>query len=378
MIIFLLALIFSAFLILSFSLNHREGEKYQHFISLITIAILCSLLNNKYSLIAAFCLAPLSFLCLERKNKNLFFFKLSAISSILFAIVAFLVDQAGYYTFSSVFFILAIAIRQGIFPSHLWLLEVKNSPRLFPSFVFFLLCQTGAILYSLPLLHEHLPTSAIKFVGSFAIVSGIYLAVRAKLSSYHLEKHLLVIASQSSLLLTGLSHAYQLTTLGTVMYAIILAISGSIFAMIAYEIYRQKNIEKIDQYFSIYRTNKSLTFIYLICGMSLIGLPLTAGYFAEDLLFHGLIQNSHFDSLLFISMMAINGHTIYQIFCRLFFGHVSHRWLPLYHTKTNRFLITCTVFLLIIASIFVSPLTKKIETEIFGQVASITVEDHLE
>lgn len=265
---------------------------------------------------------------------------------------------------STIVVINALLIRQVQFPFHLWIKEIKNNTNLFPSLLFFIISQTGFVLYAESFLHSF-DTGIFSFIiPVLTLATGLLLAVYGLLEKNILTRHLLIIISQSCLPLAAYQSFSSTSATGGILFSLLLAMSGSVFGFLAYHIVVQKKIDTLDEFHSLYRKNKQLASIYFIIGLSIVGLPFTMGYIAEDILFHGLVETSPFLAALYILMTAVNGYTVFHTFNSLFFGHTTKVWSPLYQSRFNKFFVFTTLILVVGGGVASGPLAKGIEKRI--------------
>lgn len=331
-------------------------------ISWISICAGIAIFSNTYIIEVIFiAIAPFSLILDMFKAKKMKLFRWIQLLDILVFMVAILLYKAGHVQSSVLLTITAVLIRQAQFPFHIWIHEIKNNRELFPSVAFLCLSQTGFIIYASTMLHNVHNAILHQFVPGLTLATGLILAIYALKEKDSLTKHLLIIMSQSCLPLAAY-HSFSTTSaIGGLLFAMVVALSGTVFCLFSYHFYMQKNIHTIDRYYSLYRRNKNLAAIYFVTGFSVVGLPLTVGYIAEDILFHGIIQTATYIALLYIIMSAINGYTVFYLFNRLFFGHTQKDWKLFYQTKMNKFFIGIATILITFGVIFIGKFSSSIE-----------------
>lgn len=358
-------LLFIYLLIMSFVRYRSISPTNIFHISWMTVCTgLAIYFDNFYFEVFFIALAPLSLLWNLFKQRTLRIFRwIHSLNSLLF-LGSLGLFYIGEFKFAYTLAITALLMRQSQFPFHMWLHEVQISRTLYPSLVFFTTLQTGFLVYAKSFLHTYTSSILHQFIPTLTIGSGLLLAVYAIKNKDILTKHLMIIISQSSLPLAAYHSFSSTSATGGLMFAMVIALSGIVFGLLAFHIYTQKNITSLDEYHSLYRSNKNLAAIYFVCGFSLVGLPFTVGYFAEDILFHGLIETSTFLAPLYIVMTAINGYNVFLAFNRIFFGHTQKPISALYQTSFNRVLVTLSALLITFGVLGVGKLSESIEAKL--------------
>lgn len=260
-------------------------------------------------------------------------------------------------------FINALLVRQVQFPFHVWLKDSSETRDLFPSFLYLILTQSGFVLYSEKFLYSHVAEHIAYFIPVLTLFTGLFTAVGAIKEKDILVRHLLLFVSQSCLPLAAYYSQDSTSATGGVLFAILLSVSGAISGMIAYHIYLQKGVTKIDKQLSLYRSNKNLAVIYFVASLSIVGLPFTLGYFAEDILFHGLIKIYPLLAGVYIIMTAINAFTVFKNYNNLFLGHSQYKSTPLFFKKMNKVFISLAMAFVFLGGIFCGQLGVTVEKQ---------------
>lgn len=309
-------------------------------------------------------LVPLSLL-LRFFSTNSFktFQSIFIIDLITFTITGYLFFN-GHDAYGFIALLFSVAIRSAQFPFNYWIKKSAYSTDIFPSILFFMVSQTGLLLFSKASMLNNINTTHISMITYITLFTGLLTSIGALRNSDFLLRHLLLIASQSCLPLSAFFTNDSTTATGGVLFGITIGLGGTISGFILYQIYLQKNIRTLDRFYSLYRENKNLALFYLISGMSIVGMPFTIGYIAEDILFHGLVTYHPILASIYILITALNAFNIFKIFNFLFFGHTITTPTALYFSKINKFIIGCSITF-IVSSLFVAgPLSKFIENNL--------------
>lgn len=344
-------------------LSYRSLDK-RNIYHMSYMAICLSLLLNtnefSYQLIALM-LFPMSLIIDNFKEKTQTVFRIIQGGNLVVFGGALFCFYNQMEKMAAILAVLGVLIRSMQFPFHLWLREVSTNKNLFPSYLFFTISQTGFIFFAKNFLNTLDFANFNFFITGITLCSGLYLSALSLRNNKLLTKHLGIIISQSCLPLAAY-HSYTTSSAtGGIIFSLVLAFSGSLFGLIAFVISEQKNITVLDKFYCLYEKNKDLAIVYLISGLSFVGLPFTIGYFAEDILFHGLVESAPILAPLYILMTAINAYGIFQSFNLVFFGHSTTKYSSVYINSLNSILMKFAILVLVASSFFINPLAKKIE-----------------
>lgn len=312
------------------------------------------------------------FLNIAELKKLKSFFYIRVLETLLFIISIFFIKTNDFST-ASIILILAILIRQVQIPFHFWAKDVVYIRKYFPSFLFFILSQSGFLLYAKTFIHTDHSLLATYLIPGITLFTGLLTAISALKEKDILTKHLLLIISQSCLPMAAFYTHNSTSATGGVLFALLLIVAGLICASISFHLYIQRGITTLDRNYSLYRTNKNLSLIYLVSAGSIVGLPFTLGYISEDILFHGLVESFPALAGIYILMTAVNGFTVFKIYNHLFLGHSQYKSSPLYFSKFNKFCISLGMTFIFLGGFLSGHFAQEIESKIIKIEQTITL-----
>lgn len=360
-----LYMLFLYLLVMSFMHYKSVDKKNIVHMSWMTICTALSVYIDNYQLQILFvALAPLSYVAQLFKDKEQKIFRWIQSLNIIMFLIAMWLFATQQTNIAYIIAITALLLRQGQFPFYMWYREVKHYREMFPTMLYFTILQTGFIVYAETSLHTYHSHALDTFIPALTLGTGLLLSVYALREKDSLTKHLLLIMSQACLPLASYHSFSSTSATGGLLFAMTIALSGSIYGLFAFHFFKQKKISTLDKYYSLYRANKNLAAIYFVCGFSLVGLPFTIGYFAEDILFHGIIETSTTLAPLYIIMAALNGYTVFYTFNRLFFGHTQKSWSELFYKKHTRAFIGISTMMVTFGVLFIGGFSSSIERRI--------------
>jgi NADH-quinone oxidoreductase subunit M len=220
---------------------------------------------------------------------------------------------------------LAVALRKGIFPLHGGIVQMFDRSSLLPAVVYFN-GHAGALLTAR--LHGGDSGVVLSALGSAALVSAVLTSVRALVERRPRRVLGMIAVSQASFILTGLAVGNEAGRSGAMLHWLV--VSAATFGMAV--VLRGVEARVADAREPVGPLGLAvhaprLAVFFLICGLALVGLPGTAGYCAEDLLFHGALESHPWLGVALPLATALNAITILRLFGLIFLG-VLPRHVP--------------------------------------------------
>lgn len=223
--------------------------------------------------------------------------------------------------------VLAVLLRKGVFPFHLWMPKsAETGPLLKLSLVFnghlgaFLVLQLGARLMPRTAESAYTPLSDIALVG--AVVASIMTLVERNPR----RMVALLAISQASFIFAGLESATVPGQTGAMLYACAVMIATTaVFLVLRLLEVRAGVTLLLDRYHGYAAHAPRLAAFFAVSGLALVGLPGTLGFPAGDLLLQGTLQSHPWVGLLMPAATALNAVSFYRLFARLFLGKAGRR-----------------------------------------------------
>lgn len=234
--------------------------------------------------------------------------------------------------------VLGAAVATGAMPLHLWLEGLRR--RLQPSeFLLLLLCQPG-VVWLHRFLESH-PTALEGGVGQglrgLLVVSALVQTGLGLVRKEPARALAAITLSQACLVMAGLLsgptgwHAARAMLLSLVAGTLVLQ-------LITGALRDTYGIERLAPDHGLADVAPELHRLFLAMGWLFVGLPGGLGYFAEDLLFHSLLEHSLGATAGFLLATGLNAIVFYRVYVGLFCGTprseprtvpeptVAHRW----------------------------------------------------
>lgn len=243
----------------------------------------------------------------------------------------------GIWPFSAPIALLALGLVGAAFPAQLWLESLRGR---LPSneFLLLLLAQPGLALavHVLGPQTVTLDESARLLLSSWFVVGAI---VQTGLSLVRTQPVRAIFAlglSQASLLIAGAlvsTHGYDAEY--SMLIGADLGLAGLV--MVLAELQRRYPFDHLAPDNGLAESEPALARLFLVIGWFFSGLPGGVIFFAEDLVFHALVEHSNWLTAGMIFVSAMNGVGFYRVYLGVFSGRTRpglsgsgqpRAWLP--------------------------------------------------
>ncbi len=222
----------------------------------------------------------------------------------------------GRHEWSVVCILCAVLLREAILPFHSWFLRLVEEAPLG------LLCAFAApqlgVYASLELIHGSQHGHLITLIGDMGAVSALIAALLALAQTSILRSTAYLLISQTSLISFGLANGTELGRGGAVLAWATLSLASSGFVLAIASVRARRG----ELYFSSSSAHPEqlprLGTFLLLLGLTTVGLPLSAGFVAEDLLVQGSVNEHPYLGYILIAVTAINGLTVLRTYFALF------------------------------------------------------------
>lgn len=278
---------------------------------------------------------------IEKKNFTLFSTLQFLSIVLLFMGILF---ESHYGIWGGFFFFTALMIRQAEFPFHSWLLSIKHT-KFLPLVTQFLVFNSGVTIYLLRRpegLNEYSTWMTI-----LAMFSGLYLSMLGWRSVNFVQKAVLIVFSQSSLVLAGIESFSESAIGGSIVYQLAHALGGTCFLIVLNSVIKHKRITEGGKFFGIGHKQPLQALIFLLSGLVMVGCPLTLGFIGEDVLFHTLLETYPILGFNLIIITALNSFNIFTLYSEIFLGPEQRNWMPFSLRKREVSSYVLTIMILI-------------------------------
>jgi NADH-quinone oxidoreductase subunit M len=107
------------------------------------------------------------------------------------------------------------------------------------------------------------------------------------------------------------------------------------------------------EYLGLGKTAPRLAVFFLISGLALVGLPLTLGFPAEDLLLHGTLETHPQLGIVLPIVTALNAFSVMRLFTSLFLGQPGRAALAMTDAlPRERWVLTLAILFLVLGGLY--------------------------
>jgi NADH-quinone oxidoreductase subunit M len=217
---------------------------------------------------------------------------------------------------------IAVLIRSGIFPMHVWL------PDLFEQ------CGFGtAILFVAPLSSAYaairlvLPISPEWILQSLSILSlftAVYAAGMATIQTNPRRFFSFLFLSHASLIFVGLELLQEISLTGAFCLWFSVGLSLGCFGLVLRAVEARVGQLSFQGLHGLYDQMPILAICFLVTGLASVGFPGTLGFISSELLVDGAIEENLLLGIAVVFASALNGIAVVRAYFSLFTG-TSHR-----------------------------------------------------
>ncbi len=260
-----------------------------------------------------------------------------------------------------IFLIVAVFLRKGLLPAHSWLLAGFERGPLLP-LALLVNGHLGAFLIArvaLPVLpdvaHEALP-----LLGDLGLLTAVYTALIALAERQPRRLLALLSISQASFILVGLESNNADGITGALVHWQVVAVASTILISV-FTCLEARLGTPIDgqRFLGLAASAPRLAVFFVVGGLALVGLPLTLGFPAEDLLLHGTFTTHPRLGFVLPIVTALNAFTVIRLFALLFLGRPGTEVRGLADAlPRERWVLTAALLFLLIGGIAPATLVR--------------------
>jgi NADH-quinone oxidoreductase subunit M len=248
-----------------------------------------------------------------------------------------------------------VFLRKGLFPSHTWVTRSFAQGPLIPLNLLFN-GHLGAFLIArlaIPAFPE-IASAALPLLGDLGLLTAGYTAILAISERQPRRLLALLTISQSSFLVAGLESTNPDAIAGALVHWQVVVVATSILTAV-YTSIEARLTSPIDgqEYLGLGKRAPRLAVFFLISGLALVGLPLTLGFPAEDLLLHGTLETHPLLGIILPIVTALNAFNVMRLFTSLFLGQPGQAALSITDAlPRERWVLTLAIIFLVLGGIY--------------------------
>ncbi len=293
-------------------------------------------------------------------------------SSVAFLVGALLLLR-GQTSTGVTLVLIAVGIREAVIPLHSW----------FPTFVqyaplglvvAFFAPQLGVYAH-LELLRGQLPDQLAHSVASLGAVTAVLAAALGVAQTDARRALAYLVMSQTGLVAFGLDTGSAVAQIGALLTWQVIGVATAGFAMTLASLQARRGELSLRTPTGSFTQVPRMAVAFLFMGFASVGLPLTLGFVAEDLLVQGSVKEFPVLAFALIIATALNGVSVMRAFFMLFSGSAQHLGESDL-TKREAGTLTVVMATLLIGGLFPGATVRGLERVTKGHVATEQAADH--
>jgi NADH-quinone oxidoreductase subunit M len=250
---------------------------------------------------------------------------------------------------------IGVFLRKGLFPAHTWVVPSFAQGPLIPLNLLFN-GHLGAFLIArlaVPAFPGIAP-GYLGLLGDLGLLTAGYTAILAIGERRPRRLLALLTISQSSFLVAGLESTNPDAIAGALVHWQVVMVATSILTAVYASLEARLGRPLDDEeYLGLAKGAPRLAVFFLIGGLALVGLPLTLGFAAEDLLLHGTLETHPHLGIILPIVTALNAFHVIRLFTSLFLGQPGRAAATISDAlPRERWVLTAAILFLIIGGLF--------------------------
>ncbi len=259
------------------------------------------------------------------------------------------------------FLMAAVILRKGLFPAHSWVVTAFEYGPLLP-LVLLVNDHLGAFLVArivLPLLPD-VAHNAWPFFSALSLLTAVYAAVMALAEHKPRRIFALVAISQSAFILTGLESNTATGIAGALVLWQVVSVATTMMAAVYAGLEARLGASlNTDKFMGLAISAPRLAVFFAAGCLALVGLPLTLGFPAEDLLLQGTLATNPYLGVILPIVTALNAFSVVRLFARIFLGKpIAAAQILTDALPRERWVLTAALLFLLLGGLFPAPLIR--------------------
>jgi NADH-quinone oxidoreductase subunit M len=243
--------------------------------------------------------------------------------------------EAGRPAWGAVPLFLAVLLRSGTVPVHLWVADLFEHAT-FATALLYVAPITG-VYAALRLVLPVAPDWVLSGIGLVSLATAAYAAGMAVVQREARRFFAYLFLSHASLVLVGLELHTPVSMTGALAlwFSVTLSLGGLGLVLRAVE--ARSGRLSLDAHHGLYEQSPALAVCFLLTGLASVGFPGTMGFVAAELLVDGAVGANLFVGLVVVTVAAVNGIAVVRAYLRLFTGCRHTSSISLSITPRERF-----------------------------------------
>jgi NADH-quinone oxidoreductase subunit M len=249
--------------------------------------------------------------------------------------------SAGVAEGGAVLLVLAVLVRSGVLPAHVWIPDLFERGSL--SATLLTVGPLTGVYAAVRLAVPVAPAWLLTAVTALSLVTAVYSAGVAvvQIEVRRFVAHLFV--SFASLVLIGLEVHTTESVTGALALWFSLMVAATGLGLVVRAVEDRYGRLSLNDYHGLYDRTPLLAIGFLVTGLACVGFPGTIGFVSAELLIDGTVEHNPWVGVVVVVVSALNGVAVLRAFWRLYTGrwHATAADLPIAWTERAAVLVLC-------------------------------------
>ena len=254
---------------------------------------------------------------------------------------------------SVVLLTLAVLVRSGAFPFHLWRIDMFEKAS-FGSSILMVSPMLGAYLCMRLVLPTE-PDWALHAISFLSLATSVYASGMALVQNDGRRFFCYLFLSHSSLVLVGLELATPIGLTAALCMWLSVGLALTSYGITLRCIEARVGRIDLNRYYGLYSHMPTMAAFFLLTGLASVGFPCTIGFIAGELLIESAMNFSPWIGWIVVLATALNGIAVMRAYFRIFTGTKHPTTIPMRSQFEERFAIVGLSLLIIAGGLYPQP-----------------------
>lgn len=254
---------------------------------------------------------------------------------------------------SVVFLTIAVLIRSGAFPFHLWRIDMFEKGT-FGSSILMVSPMLGAYLCMRLVLPTE-PDWALHAISGLSLATAVYASGMALVQRDGRRFFCYLFLSHSSLVLVGLEMATPIGLAAGLSMWLSVGLALTSYGITLRCIEARVGRIDLNRYYGLYAHMPTMAAFFLLTGLASVGFPCTIGFIAGELLTESVVAYSPIVGSLVVVATMLNGIAVLRVYFRVFTGASHSTTIPMRSLLEERIAIVALSLLIVLGGVYPQP-----------------------
>jgi len=249
--------------------------------------------------------------------------------------------------------LLAVLIRSGVFPFHIWITDLFEHAS-FGTALLFVVPIVGA-LAAVRLVLPIAPDWVLRSIGMLALGTAVYAAAMSLVQKEARRFFAFLFISHSSLVLVGLELVTPISVTGALCIWLSIGLAMGGFGTTLRALEARRGRLSLRDFQGLYDHAPMLAVCFLLTGLASVGFPGTFGFVGTEILMDGAIQAFPHIGVVLVVVAALNSISVVRVFFLLFTGKRHYSTVSLQLGMHERFAMLFLAGLILLGGLYPQP-----------------------